>query len=138
MINSVNFLIRKNYKSIILNSNKGAITDAAGANIYNLSQKATQNILNSYFDPSGIEYGVLRVPLAGVDFSLRPYSYDDTINDLNLTKFALSYEDLKWKIPFAQAAIALSKNKKIKFFASAWTAPKWMKTNNDFKGNGRI
>ena len=81
---------------------------------------------------------MLRVPLAGVDFSLRPYSYDDTINDLNLTKFALSYEDLKWKIPFAQAAIALSKNKKIKFFASAWTAPKWMKTNNDFKGNGKF
>lgn len=74
--------------------------------------------------------------MAGVDFSLRTYSYDDTPGDLNLTKFSLSYEDLNWKIPFVHSAIKLSK-KKLKFFASAWTAPKWMKTNNDFKGNGK-
>ena len=73
--------------------------------------------------------------MAGVDFSLRTYSYDDTPGDLNLTKFSLSHEDIKWKIPFIQAATKLSQ-KKLKFFASAWTAPKWMKTNGDFKGNG--
>ena len=79
----------------------------------------------------------MRIPLAGVDFSERPYSYDDTTGDLNLTKFALQDEDTKWKIPFVQAAVKISK-KTLKFFASAWSAPKWMKTNNDFKGNGTL
>jgi glucosylceramidase len=47
--------------------------------------------------------------------------------------FELQPEDLKWKIPFVQSALSLSE-KKISLFASAWTAPKWLKTNNDFKG----
>ena len=87
------------------------------------------------FSLKGIEYGVLRVPIGGVDFSLRPYSYDDTPNDLDLKNFAFGPEDIKWKIPFCQAANAKSK-KTIKYFASAWTAPAWMKTNNNFSGNG--
>jgi glucosylceramidase len=70
-----------------------------------------------------------------VDFSLRPYSYDDTPNDFDLKNFSFGQEDIKWKIPFCQAANAISK-KTIKYFASAWTAPPWMKTNNNFSGNG--
>jgi glucosylceramidase len=69
---------------------------------------------------------------------LREYSYaDDLIDDFDLNSFALQDEDLKWKIPFVKAAFDMSK-KKISLFASAWTAPKWMKTNNDFKGNGTL
>jgi glucosylceramidase len=111
------------------------MTDAAGYNIYNLSEKNVQNILNSYFGESGIEYGVIRVTIGGVDFSTHPYTYDDNPNDFNLTKFSLTDEDFKWKIPFVQSALRISK-KQIKLFASAWTAPPWMKTNNNYKGNG--
>lgn len=32
----------------------GAITDSAGFNIYSLSEKTTMNLLNSYFDETGI------------------------------------------------------------------------------------
>jgi glucosylceramidase len=106
----------------------GAITDAAGANIYSLSTKATQKILNAYFSPSsGIEYNILRIPLAGTDFSLREYSYaDNSTDDFDLKNFSLQAEDIKWKIPFTQAAIEMSQ-KKISLFASPWSAPKWMK-----------
>jgi glucosylceramidase len=54
-----------------------------------------------------------------------------------LTNFTLTNEDVKWKIPFVQKAIEISR-KPLKMFASAWTAPPWMKTNNDYKGNGSI
>lgn len=64
------------------------------------------------------------MPLAGVDFSTHPYTYDETPGDFNLTQFALSPEDLNWKIPFVKAAMRVSK-KKLKLFASAWTAPPW-------------
>ncbi len=45
------------------------------------------------------------------------------------------FEKKLGKIPFVQSALRLSK-KQIKLFASAWTIPPWMKTNNDYKGNG--
>jgi glucosylceramidase len=116
----------------------GAITDAAGTNIYSLSPEAVKNLIFSYFGVTGIEYNVIRVPIGGTDFSTRAYSYaDETPNDFDLQNFTLQMEDLKWKIPFVQAAIGAS-NKKISLFASPWSAPKWMKTNNDFKGNGTL
>ena len=86
---------------------------------------------------TGLEYNVLRVPVGGVDFSVRPYTYDDVADDFNLTQFALQVEDVKWKLPIIQTALNLTK-KEIKFFASAWSAPAWMKTNNDIKGNGTL
>ncbi|CAF0930114.1 unnamed protein product [Brachionus calyciflorus] len=125
----------KTYQSIF--GFGGAITDSSGFNIYHLSPQSIDNLINSYFSKTGIEYNIIRVPVAGVDFSTRTYTYDDTPNDFNLTKFSLSQEDLEWKIPFIQSALKVSP-KQIKLFASAWSAPPWMKTNNDYKGNGTL
>ena len=115
----------------------GAMTDASGYNIFSLSTSTIKNLINSYFSKEGIEYNIIRVPVAGVDFSTRTYSYDDLENDFNLSNFSLSKEDYEWKIPFIQSAMKTSP-KKLKLFASAWSAPPWMKTNNDFKGNGTL
>ncbi len=73
--------------------------------------------------------------MAGVDFSTRKYSYNDQANDFNLSTFSLQPEDINWKIPIIKAAQKLNK-KKIKLFASAWSSPPWMKTNNDYTGEG--
>ena len=43
----------KNYIQIFRLKTKGAITDAAGFNIFTLSDKTIQNVVNSYFDESG-------------------------------------------------------------------------------------
>lgn len=115
----------------------GAMTDASGYNIFSLSASTIQNLVNSYFSKDGIEYNIIRVPLAGVDFSTRTYSYDDFANDFNLSNFSLSKEDYEWKIPFIQYALK-SSPKEVKLFASAWSAPPWMKTNKDYKGNGTL
>ena len=103
--------------------------------VFQLSKATISNFLNSYFKNSGIEYNVIRVPLAGVDFSNRTYTYDETDGDFNLTNFSLSHEDFNYKIPLIQTALKLT-SKQMKIFASAWTAPPWMKTNKDYKGNG--
>jgi glucosylceramidase len=63
-----------------------------------LSSEATQNLIESYFGSDGIQYNVIRVPLAGTDFSIREYSYDDFENDFDLSNFSLSAEDLNWKV----------------------------------------
>lgn len=89
----------------------GAFTDAASLNLFNLSQPASQNLVNAYFAPEGkklyqqyflsslgIGYTIGRVPMAGCDFSTREYSYDDVNGDFNLTNFALALEDLNYKV----------------------------------------
>lgn len=47
---------------------------------------------------TGIEYNLIRVPMACSDFSVRPYSYDDVPDDYELKHFRLVDEDVKMKV----------------------------------------
>lgn len=115
----------------------GAVTDSASLNILSLSSGTQENLLKSYFSEEGIEYNILRVPMAGCDFSFRPYTYLDKTGDYNLKSFSLQEEDLRLKIPIIQRAEAMSK-RQISLFASPWTAPSWMKDNNATSGRGSL
>uniref|UniRef100_A0A8R1DR70 Glucosylceramidase n=1 Tax=Caenorhabditis japonica TaxID=281687 RepID=A0A8R1DR70_CAEJA len=115
----------------------GAFTDSAGAQLEAVSEKLQNQILNAYFGENGLEYNVGRVPIASCDFSTHEYSYDDVTDDFELKNFALADEDFKWKIPFIQKAIEISKNK-IKLFASPWSAPGWMKVTGRMRGGGAM
>jgi len=61
-------------------------------------ESLANSIIESYFSKDGIECSMIRIPIAGTDYSIRPYSYDDVDGDLNLTHFALQKEDLEWKV----------------------------------------
>ena len=47
---------------------------------------------------TGIEYNIIRVPMASCDFSIRTYTYDDTHDDFQLHNFSLPEEDIKLKV----------------------------------------
>ncbi|XP_078527693.1 lysosomal acid glucosylceramidase isoform X1 [Lissotriton helveticus] len=115
----------------------GAVTDSAAMNILSLSPETQKNLINSYFSEEGIEYNVLRVPMASCDFSLGNYSYDDNADDFELKHFSLTDEDIKMKIPVIQKAQAISK-KPISLFASPWSSPYWLKTNGAMIGKGTL
>uniref|UniRef100_UPI00358E0EDC lysosomal acid glucosylceramidase isoform X2 n=1 Tax=Myxine glutinosa TaxID=7769 RepID=UPI00358E0EDC len=115
----------------------GAVTDSVAINIKSLSPSAQKNLLRAYFAPEGIEYNIIRVPIASSDFSTRAYTYDDVPGDLQLKHFSLAMEDVKYKIPVLQE-IANMASRPLSLFASPWTAPPWMKTNNNFTGNATI
>ncbi|RMB93898.1 hypothetical protein DUI87_29634 [Hirundo rustica rustica] len=115
----------------------GSLSDAAAMNILKLSQPAQDNLLRSYFSQSGIEYNLIRVPMACSDFSVRPYSYDDVPDDYELKHFRLADEDVKMKIPLLRRALAVSK-RPLLLFASPWTAPAWMRSNGDVRGKGTL
>ncbi|XP_040982335.1 lysosomal acid glucosylceramidase-like isoform X2 [Aquila chrysaetos chrysaetos] len=87
----------------------GSLSDAAALNILGLSQPAQDNLLRSYFSESGIEYNLIRLPMACSDFSMRPYSYDDIPHDYELKHFRLAEEDMKMKIPLLHRASAMSR-----------------------------
>lgn len=115
----------------------GALTDSAAINILSLSPNNQNNLLRSYFSEEGLEYNIVRLPMASCDFSVRPYSYAEWPNDFELKNFSLAEEDIKMKIPLIHRLKAMSK-KPISFCGSPWTSPTWMKTNGDWKGKGSL
>ncbi|NXY51832.1 GLCM Glucosylceramidase, partial [Ceuthmochares aereus] len=76
----------------------GSLSDAAALNILALSRPAQDNLLRSYFSETGIEYNLIRLPMASSDFSVRPYSYDDVPDDYDLKHFRLAEEDVEMKV----------------------------------------
>lgn len=71
------------------------------------------------------------MPIAGTDFSTRFYTYDEVPEDVELKHFNLTYEDYDYKIPLMLSAKKI--NPTLKFMASAWTGPLWMKLNKKYQ-----
>ena len=115
----------------------GAFTDAAGINIALLSEEVQEQLIKAYYSPVGLEYNVGRVNMGGCDFSDRPYTYCDQPGDVTLSTFNLTHDDLQYKIPYIQMAKQFS-DKEIRMFASPWSAPAWMKSNNAINGRGYL
>ena len=81
----------------------GAFTDSAGLNLGDLPVHLQINAISDYFSDSGIEYTLGRIPIGGSDFSTRPYTYDDVEGDFALQHFALTAEDLDYKVCLYQS-----------------------------------
>ncbi|XP_060866728.1 lysosomal acid glucosylceramidase-like [Metopolophium dirhodum] len=113
----------------------GAFTDSVGINVKALSPNTQLNLLKSYFADDGIKYNIGRVPIGGTDFSTRKYTYADSKGIPDLNNFDLAPEDAEYKIPLIKTAMSMASDE-IKLIGSAWSAPPWMKTNNDYSGIG--
>nr|CAB3248398.1 glucosylceramidase-like [Phallusia mammillata] len=133
--NNVVITLNKTIKYQTIKGFGGAITDAATVNIKNLTSRTQEQLIKAYFGPMGIEYNLGRVPMASCDYSTRKYTYLDTPNDFNLSTFELAKEDMMLKIPVLKSIHQVS-SRNISLYASPWTAPAWMKTNNDEIGRG--
>lgn len=111
----------------------GAMTDAAAINIRTLSNGTQQKLIESYYGNKGSKYTFCRIPIAGTDFSTRPYTYDDTPGDVTLSNFNLVEED-NYKINYLhQIKDVMPNPDSLKIFATAWSAPAWMKDTDDIK-----
>ncbi|XP_068024984.1 lysosomal acid glucosylceramidase [Melanerpes formicivorus] len=115
----------------------GSVTDAAAINLLSLPEAAQDHLLRSYFSEEGLEYNLVRLPMASCDFSLHAYTYDDVPYDYELRHFRLRDEDTKLKIPLLHRALAMSKQP-VSLVASPWTSPAWMKTSESYVGKGTL
>ncbi|CAG0916919.1 unnamed protein product [Notodromas monacha] len=117
----------------------GSFTDAAAFNYMALSDDVKYHLVSSYYNPDvGINYVLGRVPMGGADFSWRLYTYLDTENDTELATFSLQEEDYDYKIPMIHDAMFATNRFYIKLIGSPWSAPAWMKTNNELYGQGKL
>lgn len=110
----------------------GAFTESSAYLLNQLSKKNRDTIINAYFSPEGANYSLTRTHMNSCDFSLDQYSYAPVEGDTLLKNFSVK-EDQPDLIPFIKDAMKSSEDG-FKIFASPWTAPPWMKTNNDWVG----
>ena len=135
------FTSSENASSIQVNPDKtfqtisgfgGAFTESSAYLLNRLSQSNRQDILKAYFSKEGANYSLTRTHINSCDFSLSNYSYASVPDDRELENFTIE-EDMDDLIPMIKDALAVSEDG-FKIFASPWTAPPWMKDNNDWVG----
>jgi len=110
----------------------GSFTEASAYLLNQLSAENRHKILEAYFGESGARYSLTRTHMNSCDFSLSNYSYAPVAGDTELEHFSIE-EDMDDIIPMIKDAMAISKDG-FKIISSPWTAPPWMKDNNDWKG----
>ena len=114
----------------------GALTDASAETFYKLPQASQDELMQAYFSKTnGIGYTVGRTNINSCDFSSDTYDYVKP-NDASLASFDIAH-DRKFKIPFIKKAMEASGNT-LNLFASPWSPPSWMKTNNDMLHGGKL
>ncbi len=113
----------------------GSFTEASAYLLNQLSQENREKILEAYFGESGAKYSLTRTHMNSCDFSLGNYSYAPVEGDVDLEHFSIEHS-MDHLIPVIKDAMATSKDG-FKIISSPWTAPPWMKDNNDWRG-GRL
>ena len=113
----------------------GSFTDASAYLVHQMSPAQRQRILEAYFAPSGANYSLTRTHMNSCDFSRDHYSYAAVEGDLGLEHFSIE-PDQEFLFPMIRSAQEISKDG-FQVIASPWTAPPWMKDNNDWVG-GRL
>jgi glucosylceramidase len=107
-----------------------SFTDAAAWNVFNSPRR--DEIMNALFNPSsGVGMSWLRQPIGATDFSRSFYTYNDGTADPSLSRFSIAHDN-PYILPLVRQAKAL--NPQLSIMASPWSAPAWMKTNNNLIG----
>jgi glucosylceramidase len=114
----------------------GALTDASAETFAKLSKDKQQEILQAYYSVGkGIGYTLARTTIQSCDFSSGSYSYVKE-GDKDLKTFSIDH-DKQYRIPFIKKAIAAAGGKLI-LYASPWSPPAFMKSNNDVLHGGKL
>jgi len=108
-------------------------------NISRLPRRRRAEVVESIVDPEkGIGMSLMRICIGTPDFTASAwYSYDDVPagqSDPGLKHFSIE-KDREYVLPVLK--LALAKDPDLRFFASPWSPPGWMKTNGSLCG-GRV
>jgi glucosylceramidase len=137
----------ENFPTIIIDDSKtfqtiegfgGAFTDAAATTFGKLPKAAQDEFLKACFDPvNGNGYTLCRTTIHSCDYSEDMYTYDDTPGDKDLKDFTIKH-DMKDRVPMIKRAMAVAGKDQLRLYASPWSPPAWMKTNNDMLHGGKL
>lgn len=113
-----------------------ALTGGSAQHIIAMSAPGRKKLLQELFGKGEGDVGIsyLRLSIGASDLNDHVFSYDDLQpgeTDPKLLKFDLN-QDKKDVIPVLKEILAV--NPAIKIMGSPWSAPTWMKTNNNVQG----
>jgi glucosylceramidase len=106
------------------------------ANLWKLSPEKRAEVVERLVSPDrGIGMNLMRICMGTPDFTGDPwYSYNDMPpgeKDPDLSHFSIE-RDRAYILPVLK--LALEKNPELKFYATPWSPPGWMKTSDDLIG----
>ncbi len=112
------------------------LTGGSAMLLHRMDPRSRQAILKELFATDGNNIGIsyLRISIGASDLDEHVFSYDDLPvgeTDITLSRFSLA-PDQADLIPVLKEILAI--NPDIKILGSPWSAPTWMKTNNNSKG----
>ena len=110
----------------------GSFTESSAYLLNGLSPAKRKEVIAAYFGNQGAQYSLTRTHMNSCDFSLSQYSYAPIADDTLLENFSIQ-EDKDDIIPMIKEAMAAS-TEGFKIISSPWTAPPWMKDNNNYVG----
>ncbi|HYQ02491.1 MAG TPA: glycoside hydrolase family 30 protein [Polyangiaceae bacterium] len=113
----------------------GTFNEAGWDALSVLSQADRDRAMRLLFSATeGANFAWGRLPLGASDYAMDRYTLDDTPNnaaDPNMDQFSIERDKMRL-IPFIKAAQAVKSD--IKFWASPWTPPPWMKNPATYDG----
>ncbi|GAB4229363.1 MAG: glycoside hydrolase family 30 protein [Ekhidna sp.] len=110
----------------------GSFTESSAYLLNQLGKENRNKVIEAYFGDEGAKYSLTRTHINSCDFSLSNYSYAPVPGDMELDSFSIE-EDRDDIIPMIKDAMKTS-SEGFKIISSPWTAPPWMKDNNDWVG----
>ncbi len=113
----------------------GAITDASSEVFSKLDDVQQNRLLQSLYGEDGIGYNIIRTSIHSSDFGLGSHTYIEE-GDAELKTFSIE-KDKKNRLPFIKRAVDLIKDDLV-FYASPWSPPAFMKTNNNMLQGGKL
>ncbi len=134
--NNVTITIDSTQKYQSINGFGYTLTDGSADLINALPPSNRTTLLRELFstDPNAININFLRISLGASDLSATTYTYNDmpgTSTDPMLTNFSIAPAKVNL-VPVLKEIIQINPN--VKILASPWSAPAWMKTNNNLMG----
>ncbi len=130
--------------AVIVNTNKtfqeflgigGAITDASAEVFAKLNNSQQEELLQSLYGKNGINYNIIRTSIHSSDFGLGSHTYIEE-GDAELKTFSIE-KDKEKRLPMIKRAMDLI-GKDLIFYASPWSPPAFMKTNNNMLEGGKL
>jgi len=113
-----------------------ALTDASAETFYKLNEDQQKIFMEAYYSiDKGIGYSLARTIIHSCDFSSGSYTYVEE-GDAELKTFNIDH-DRKYRLPFTKLAIAAAGGE-LTMFASPWSPPAFMKTNNNMLLGGKL
>ncbi len=100
------------------------ISEICAMSIFSLSPEKQKEIFDELFGSEGCRFNYCRLSIGANDFAESWYSYNETEGDYEMKNFSID-RDRKYIIPAIREAMKRSPD--MKFFASPWSPPTWMK-----------